>query len=308
MILDVPPRIEVFEYARDRPGSPKRVIVASLVVLVKESVADFQRHRDVWLAAAISYFAIFAVAPLIIVVVAIAGFLFGQRQAVLAEIYAYLQTNAGKAAAESVSRIVSTAYSHPRESAIAQALGWLVFIIAAIGLFNALQEALNVVWEIEPKGRGLAGTIRGRFLAFGLVLTIAFLLLVALGANTILAALAKNLISISPLAPMFVLILDFLLSYIAITGLIGLMYRFLPECHVKWREVWPGAAVTSFLFVAGQSLLGWYLGRASIVSAYGAFGALVAFMMWVNYSVQIVLLGAEFTHAHARAVQGIGRQ
>jgi len=276
--------------------------VAGLLVVMKESVANFQRHRDVWLAAAIAYFTIFAVAPLIIVVVGIAGLLLGERQTVLTEIYTYLQTNAGKAAADGVWVIVNTASSHPRESTIAQAIGWVLFIVAAIGLFGSLQEALNVVWEVEARKRGFAGAIRGRLLAFGLVLAIAFLLLVALGANSIIAGLSKELTSISPLVPTFAALLDFSFSYVAITGLIGLMYRFLPECQVKWRDVWPGAAATSFLFVAGQSLLGWYVGRAGIASAYGAFGSLVAFMVWVNYSAQILLLGAEFTHARAGAI------
>lgn len=282
--------------------------MAGLLVIIKESVANFQRHRDVWLAAAIAYFTIFAVAPLIMVVVGIAGLLLGQRQTVLAEIYSYLQTNAGKAAADGVSAIMSMASSHPRESTIAQAVGWVVFIIAAIGLFGALQEALNVVWEVEPAKRGFVGALRGRFLAFGLVLAVAFLLLVALGANTILAALSKELVGISPLVPTLVEGLDFVFSYVAIAGLIGLMYRFLPECQVKWREVWPGAAATSFLFVVGQFLLASYLGRPGIASAYGAFGSLVVFMVWVNYSAQILLLGAEFTHARAQAIQRIGFQ
>ncbi len=276
--------------------------MAGVLAVMKESVANFQRHRDVWLAAAIAYFTIFAVAPLIIVVVGIAGLLLGERQTVLTEIHTYLQTSAGKAAADGVWVIVSTASSHPRESTIAQAIGWFLFIVAAIGLFGSLQEALNVVWEVEPSKRGFAGAIRGRLLAFGLVLAIAFLLLVALGANAIIAGFSKELTSLSPLVPTFAELLDFLFSYVAITGLIGLMYRFLPEGQVEWRDVWPGAAATSFLFVAGQSLLGWYVGRAGIASAYGAFGSLIAFMVWVNYSAQILLLGAEFTHARAGAI------
>ena len=136
-------------------------------------------------------------------------------------------------------------------------------------------------------------------MSFAGVLCIAFLLLVALGANTILTIAGHALTHVFPFFPTLIKIADFVLSFALIMALFGLLFKFLPECEIAWSDVWLGAAATALLFVVGQFLLGWYLGRTGISSTYGAFGALVVFLVWVNYSAQIMLLGAEFTHVYA---------
>ncbi len=269
------------------------------VPLAKETFAGFQRHKAQWLAAAIAYFTMFAIAPLIIVVVEIAGAVLGHHRGVLDSMYGYLSHTAGKSAAAGIQSIVTATFNQKHAGTIAQIISWIVFVLAAVGLFASLQEALNTVWEVEPKKQGLMGTIRDRALSFGVVLGIAFLLLVSLAANAALTVASQALTHVFPFFPTLMKIADFVLSFAVITALFALLFEYLPECDVAWSEVWPGAAATSLLFVIGQFLLGWYLGRAGISSTYGAFGGLVVFLVWVNYSAQIMLLGAEFTRVYA---------
>lgn len=269
------------------------------VPLGKETFAGFQRHKDQWLAAAIAYFTMFAVAPLIIVIVEIAGAILGQHHGVLDALYGYLSQTAGKSAAGGIRSIVTATFNQRRSGPLAQIVSWGLFAFAAIGLFASLQEALNTVWEVEPKKRGFVEMVRERALSFGGVIAIAFLLLVALGANTVLTIAGQALAHVFPFFPTLIKIADFVLSFAIITALFGLLFKFLPECDIAWDDVWLGGAATALLFVLGQFLLGWYLGRAGISSTYGAFGGLVVFLLWVNYSAQIMLLGAEFTCVYA---------
>ncbi len=280
-------------------GAQWAQIRQELVPLAKETFAGFQRHKAQWLAAAIAYFTMFAIAPLIIVIVEIAGAVLGHHHGLLDALYGYLSQTAGKSAAGGIRSIVTATFNQKRSGPMAQIISWTIFAVAAIGLFASLQEALNTVWDVEPKKRGLMDMVRQRVLSFAGVICIAFLLLVALGANTALTVAGHALMHVFPFFPTLVKIADFLLSFGLVTALFGLLFKFLPECRIAWSDVWLGAAITALLFVIGQFLLGWYLGRAGISSTYGAFGGLVVFLLWVNYSAQIMLLGAEFTHVYA---------
>ena len=281
--------------AATSPGSRPQI-----VPLAKETFGAFQRHRSQWLAAAIAYFTTFAVAPLIIVVVEIAGLALGQHHETLNALYGYLQQSAGKSAADGIQAIVQSTFSQPHKGNIAEIISWVVFIFAAIGLFGALQQALNIVWDVEPKKQGVLATIWNRVLSFGMVLIVAALLLASVALNSVLTVGAQGLASMHPALPVLAKILDFIVSWAIVTVLFALIFEYLPACRIEWRDVWHGAAIASLLFVIGQFLLGWYLGRAGISSTYGAFGGLVAFLIWANYSAQIVLFGAEFTHVYAR--------
>lgn len=280
-------------------GAERPQVAARIVPLAKQTFANFGRHKAQWLAAAIAYFTMFAIAPLIIVIVEIAGLVLGHHRAMLDTLYGYLSHTAGKSAASGIRGIVEATFAQKRSGIIAQIIGWLVFILAAMGLFAALQDALNTVWDVKAKKQSFMDAIRNRALSFGIVLGIAFLLLVSLGVNAVLTIVGHSLTDIFPLFPTLMKIVDFAVSFAIITALFASLFKFLPECRVQWRDVWPGGAVTSFLFVLGQFLLGWYLGRAGISSTYGAFGGLVVFLVWVNYSAQIMLMGAEFTHVYA---------
>lgn len=271
-----------------------------IVPLAKQTYADFQRHKGQWLAAAISYFTLFAIAPLLIVVLQIIGLILGQNNDVQNQLYGYLAHNAGQAAASGIKAIVQANMSQHRSGTIAQIVGWAVFVYAAIGLFNALQQALDTVWDVAPKKQGIMDTLRSRGFGFIIVLCIAFILLISLGINAVLTIAGSALTQVAPFFPTVMKIVDFLVSLAVVTALFALLFEYLPECHIEWRDVWPGAAFTALLFVIGQFLLGWYLGRAGISSTYGAAGGLVVFLVWVNYSSQIMLLGAEFTQVYAR--------
>lgn len=271
-----------------------------IIALARETLSEFGRHKSQWLAAAIAYYTLFAVAPLIIVVVEIAGLFLGRHEAALAQLYEYMSATAGPSAAHGIQAVVTGTLAQRKEGFLSQTIGWIVFIVGAIGLFSSLQTALNAVWDVEPAKRGLLQAVKERLLSFGTVLAIAFLLLVSLGVNSLLTLAAVPLTHVFPAFPTLLKVLDFFISLALVTVLFALMYEFLPECRIAWRDVWLGAGVSAVLFVAGQFLLGWYLGRAGVSSGYGSFGGIVVFLIWVNYSAQIMLFGAEFTHVYAR--------
>ena len=281
-------------------GSVGRAAVAAIVPLAKETFSEFQRHKSQWLAAAISYFTMVAIAPLVIVIVEIAGLVLGHHRVVLHQLYGYLASTAGPSAAHGIQSIVAATFAQRKAGLFAQIVGWVVFVLAAVGLFASLQEALNTVWDVTPKKRGLVDTLKERVLSFGMVLGIAFVLLVSLGINSAMTVAGAALAGVAPLFPSALKVLDFILSLGLITLVFALLFEYLPECRISWRDVWLGAAVSALLFVIGQFLLGWYLGRAGISSSYGTFGGLVVFLIWAFYSAQILLIGAEFTHVYAR--------
>lgn len=270
-----------------------------IVPVAKQSWADFQRHNGQWLAAALAYFAAFAIAPLIIVLVEIAGLVIHDHQRVLNMLFGYLQRDAG-AGAGAVKQIVAATFNEPRKGIFAEIIGWIVFIVAAVGLFGAVQFALNTVWDITPQKMTFRQAMRQRATSFGVMLGIALLLLVSMGVNALLTVMSAYLTHVFPGFATLMKIADFAVSFGVLWGAFALLYEYLPECRIEWRDVWVGAAVTSFLFVVGQFLLGWYLGRAGVSSGYGAFGSLVVFLIWVNYSGQIVLFGAEVTQVYAQ--------
>jgi membrane protein len=272
----------------------------AVIPLVKETFSEFQRHKVQWLAAAIAYFTIFAVAPLIIVVVEIVGLFLGQHQKTLDSLYGYMSSSAGASAAHGVQAIVTATFSERKAGFVAQLFGWAVFVVGAVGLFSALQEAFNTIWDVKPEKKTLLETIKRRALSFGMVLGIAFLLLVSLGVNAVLTIASHAMADVIPESPFIAKLLDFGVSVPMVTALFALLFEYLPEQRIAWRDVWLGATVSALLFVVGQSLLGWYLGRSGVSSGYGAFGGLIAFLIWTFYSAQIMLFGAEFTHVYAR--------
>jgi membrane protein len=261
------------------------------VSLLTEAFANFQRHKGPWLAAAIAYFAILSIAPLIIVVVEIAGAFLGQHQNVLDELYRYLARDAGQSAATGVRSIVTSTFDRHSAGVLPQMISWTIFALAAIGLFTALQGALNTVWDVEPAKQPLMQAIRSRLVAFAMVLGIAFMLMLLLGVDAVLSA--------PSVFPIVVRVANFVVSFLLMAAAFGLLFAFLPDCRIAWRSVWLGAVTTALLFAFGQLLLGWYLGSVALSSGYGAFGGLIAFLIWVNYSAQMFLFGAEITHVLA---------
>jgi membrane protein len=271
------------------------------VPLLKSTVTEWQRHNAPQLAAGLSYFTIFSIAPLLIVVIEIVGFFVHSHAEVRHEIFSQIAHSVGRSGAQAIQQIVDATFSQPHKGIIAQVISWFVFLLGAIGLFGALQAALNTVWDVPPQKRsGLWMILRQRVVSFGMILGIAFLLLVSLIVNTALTGFEHALASIFPGFEVLMKVVDFIISLGVITLLFALIYRYLPDATIAWRDVWIGALITAVLFDIGQFLLGWYLGRATVASAYGAFGSLIVVLIWVNYSAQILLFGAEFTHVFAR--------
>ncbi len=288
------PRVEVSHVH----GSKRPHRWSEVVALVKDTVSDWSDDNASRLAASLACYTLLSIAPLVVLCVAIAGMVFG-REAAQGQIAGELGSVVGAQGAQAIQAIVANA-KNPGSGVLATIGGVAVLLFGASGVFGELQAALNTVWEVQPKpGRGIWGVIKDRFFSFTMVLGVGFLLLVSLVLSAALAAVGKYLTLAAPLAPLWYLV-NFLVS-LAVTALIfALIYKVIPDVKIAWRDVWMGAIVTTVLFSLGRFLLGLYIGRSSVSSSYGAAGSLVALILWVYYSGQIFLFGAEFTQVYAR--------
>ena len=267
--------------------------------LLKETFSEWNKDKASRLAAALAYYTVFSLAPLLIIVIAIAGSVFGE-EAARGAIVGQIQGLVGRAGAEVIQAAIQNA-SKPAEGTIASIISVIVLIFGASGVFAELQDALNTVWEVQPKpGRGVFNVIRNRFLSFSMVLGIGFLLLVSLVMSAILAALVNFVGNAVPGVSVLLQLVNFIFSFVVTTLLFGLIYKVLPDVKIAWSDVWIGAAITSLLFSIGRFLLGMYLGNSSFGSTYGAASSLVIILAWVYYAAQILFLGAEFTQVYAR--------
>ena len=249
------------------------------------------------LGASLSYYTLFALAPMLVVAIAIAGLAFGP-EAVRGEITGQIRGLMGDEGAKAVQAMLEGA-SKESESRLATFLGIITFFIGATGAFLELQTALNGIWRVKPKegGNWLKELVIQRFISFGLVIAVGFLLLVSLLVSAALAALHRYMGARYPDLAEVWEAANVLVSFGVITLLFALVYRVLPDVKLAWRDVWLGAIVTALLFTVGKFLIGLYLGTSGLASTYGAAGSVVVLLLWVYYSSQIVLLGAEFTRA-----------
>ena len=251
------------------------------------------------LGASLAYYTLFAIAPVLLVAISIAGLAFG-AEAVRGEIVGQLDDLIGREGAQAVESLLEGA-SQRRAGMVATALGSIAFVVAATGAFLELQAALNRIWRAKPSpGTTLKGLLMDRLRSFGLVVAIGFLLMVSLAVTAALAALSGWLSSRSPSVPLVWSGVSVLVSLVVTTALFALMYRVLPDVRLRWRDVRTGAFVTAVLFTIGQQLIGLYLGQSSVTSSYGAAGSVMVLLLWVYYSCQILLFGAEFTRVYAR--------
>ncbi len=267
--------------------------------LLKETFAEWNKDKVSRLAAALAYYTIFSLAPLLIIAIAIAGAVFG-KAAANGEIVGQLQGLIGKPGADLIQTAITNA-SQPKQGNIASIVSVIVLLFGASGLFAQLQDALNTIWEVQPKpGRGIIPMIRDRFLSFGMVLGVGFLLIVSLVASAILGTVSTYFHNFLPGADFLWQIVNFVLSFAVTTLLFGLIFKLLPDVKIVWSDVWIGAALTSGLFSVGRFVLGQYLGSNSFGSIYGAAGTLVVILAWIYYAAQILFVGAEFTKVYAR--------
>jgi membrane protein len=266
--------------------------------LAKEAAFAWSRDRAPRLGAALAYYTVFSLVPFLVVVIALIGLVFGQDAAQSA-ILSQIATLVGEQSAAAIKDMIQRA-DQPSTGLFATGLAVATLLLGASGVFGQLQDALNTVWGVEPKeGRGVWGFIKDRFLSFVAVLGTGFLLLVSLILSSALAAFGKWFNGLLPLPEAVMQLLNFTLSFIVITGLFALIFKSLPDAKVAWRDVWIGAALTAALFTVGKFALGLYLGKSNVASAYGAAGSFVLVLLWVYYSAQILLYGAEFTQVYA---------
>lgn len=267
--------------------------------LFQETFKEWSEDKASRLAAALAYYTIFSIAPLLIIVIAIAGAVFGD-EAARGEIVRQIQGLVGKDGAEFIQIAIKNA-NKPQTGTIASLISIVLLLLGATGLFTELQDALNTIWEVQPKpGRGVKNMVRQRFLSFAMVLGIGFLLLVSLVISAALAALVAYFSNLLPGVDFLWQIVSFILSFSITTVLFGLIFKVLPDVKITWKDVLIGAILTSLLFSIGRFLLGQYLGNSSFGSTYGAAGSLVVIIAWVYYAAQILFFGAEFTQVYSR--------
>jgi membrane protein len=274
---------------------------AQLWTLFKDTITAWNNDKVPRHGAALAYYTVLSLVPLLVVIITMIGFIFG-REVGQGYILGQIGSLVGPQSAEAIKDMIQRA-SEPSTGVIATVLATGTLLLGASGVFAQLQDSLNSIWGVKPKeGRGLWGLIRDRFLSVAALLGTGFLLLVSLALSAALAAFGKWFGGWLP-APEFVLqISELLISLAVITGLFALMFKVLPDAQVAWRDVWVGAALTALLFTVGKFAIGLYLGKSDVGSAYGAAGSLVIILIWVYYSTQILLFGAEFTQVYANKV------
>jgi membrane protein len=274
------------------------MITKDLLSILKTTFAAWNKHEAPRLGAALAFYTILSLSPLVIIVVALAGVIFS-RSTAQAHILSQVQGMIGVEGGKAMESMLANAQK-PAAGILGTIVGLLSLLFGASGVFTELRSALNLIWEVNPEETsGVVALLRERFFSFGMVLSIGFLLLVSLVVSTVLAAVGKFFGGLLPIPSPVLAVLNFLLSYIGVAVLFGLIFRFVPEAKVRWVNVWLGALATALFFTIGKTLIGLYLGKSSLGSAYGAAGSVIVVIVWVYYSAQIFFFGAEFTHAYS---------
>jgi membrane protein len=267
--------------------------------LLKVSVSGWFDDKCPRLGAALSFYTVFAMPPLFMIAIFIASLVFDPT-AVQSQMFSQVGGLIGKKSAEAVQGAMMAQYQGDK-GFIASAIAIVTLLVTSTGLFIELQDALNSIWRVEAKpGHGILGFIRMRMLSFAMVVGIGFLLMVSLIVSAAVAAVTKYVGGLLPGIGIISEIGSDVVSFAVITVLFALIFKVLPDVKIAWRDVWIGGAVTSLLFTGGKFLLGWYLGRSTTISAYGAAGSLVLILLWVYYSAQILFFGAEITKVYAK--------
>ncbi len=271
-------------------------MLGSAWTMLKETVMDFLDDNCLSRGASIAYYTIFSIGPILLIVIAIAGFVFG-NEAAQGAIVGQLQGLMGRDAAQTIQSALAGA-GQSKSGIVATVIGIVTLLLAATGVFGELQYALNQIWKAKP-AEGVTGMIKARAASLGLVATFGFLLLVSLVISAALAAVGSWLNAYIPWAATLLQIATFVVSLLILTLMFAAVYKILPDRQLTWKDVGIGAFATALLFTIGKTIIGLYIGNTSPASGFGAAGALVVFLLWVYYSSQIILLGAEFTKVYA---------
>lgn len=268
-------------------------------ILIKAATSSWVDDYAQSMGAALAYYTMFSIAPLLLIVISIAGMIFGV-EAARGEIFSQLQGLMGQQGADAVKGLLESV-SKPAESITAMLVGTVLLLIGATSVFGELQDALDRIWRAPKRHRsGIWSLLRARLLSFGMIAGIGFLLMVSLVVSAALAAIGKLWGPLFADWEILASTIDFLVTLVFTTVVFAMIYKTMPRARVDWADVWIGAAVTSLLFTIGKMLIGLYIGKSGVTSGFGAAGSLVVVLVWVYYSAQIFLLGAEFTWAYAQ--------
>jgi membrane protein len=268
--------------------------------LLRDTVTHWWDHNAFRLSAALAFYTLFSLAPLLVVAVGIAGLAFG-GDAVRGQLFHELRGMIGDRSAAAVQDAVAAA-AVTSSGVAANAIGIFTLLIGASAVFAELQDALNTIWDARPPvGTTAWSIVRKRILSLAMVLVIGFLMLVSLTLSAVLNVLGAYFGGLLPMSALVLESANVALSFAVTTMLFAAIYRVLPDVDVRWSDVWIGALATATMFTLGKSLIGVYLGRAAVGSAYGAAGSLVVLLLWIYYSSLLLFLGAEFTHVYARS-------
>jgi len=276
------------------PADPRSLRLDDFKQVVKDSVLAWRRDYAASMGAALSYYTIFSIAPLLVIVIAIAGLAFGEKAASGA-IFEQMRGMVGDSGATAIQGLVASA-SRPATSIFAAVTGLVTLVLGATTVLGELQTALDRIWRAPPpQQKGWWQLLRSRVLSFSMILVIGFLLLVSLVLSAAIVAIGDWWGPWFGRMRWLLEALNFVVSFIVVTALFAMIYKMLPRVRIAWRDVWIGAAVTALLFTAGKFLIGLYIGKSGVSSGFGAAGSVVVLLVWVYYSAQIFLLGAEFT-------------
>ena len=267
----------------------------------RTALADWSRHRVARLGAALAYYSVFSLGPLLLIVTSIAGFLFG-RDAVQGALSGQFKSLLGDTGSQAIEAMLKGA-AVESSGRLAAIVGIVLLMVAALGVVVQLKDALNTVWEVpEPEYAGLWPFLRTYLISFGGILALGVLLAVSLVINTALAALSNWM---GGAASVFWQSVNFIVSLGVFTALFAALFRWFPDADVTWADAWPGGLVSALLFNVGKLGIAWYIGTQGLESTYGAAASLVVLLIWIFYSVQIVLFGAEISHVYGQRRQGV---
>lgn len=265
--------------------------------LLKQIFKEYNEDKVPRLAAALAYYTVFSIPPLLVIAIAIVG-LFFERSNAQDAILKQISTLIGAQGSDAIGTILMST-EDPEGGLIATIIGVVLLLLGASGVFGQFQDSLNTIWEVQPKpGQGIGAMIKKRFFTFSMVLGVGFLLLVSMLITTLLASLGGIISGFLPGSPLLLQIVNFVVGFLLVTILFALIFRYVPDAKIAWKDVWLGAAVTTLLFTIGKEVIGLYLGNSNVGSTFGIFASLIVLLIWVYYSAQIMLIGAEFTHVY----------
>src|SRR5213082_1671183 len=290
-----------FAMSKQRNPTTSKSFFGNLFSLLKQTFQEWLQDKAPQLGAALAYYTVFSLAPLILVLLAVVGIIFQHDPAgAWNKITQQMSYFLDHSAVQVVQNIAQKA-SQPGKGLIATVIGVVLALFGASGVFGQLQDALNTIWGVKAKpGGGIWGFLRSRFLSFAMVGGVCFLLLVSLTLESLLKGFSHYVQSVLPGGIVVAMTVYIIFDFAVVVLLFAMIFKFLPDVEIQWRDVWMGAVMTAILFGLGKWLLGFYLGSGAAGSAYGAAGSLITLLLWVYYSSQILLFGAEFTQVYAQ--------